>query len=90
MSQRKAGMRTAITLPDHLLDEAEVVAKDLGMSRSKLIRTALEEFLKRRREAQIAAGFNEAIAKYGDPSDGEEGWVEQGRRIIAGMDRDEE
>jgi predicted transcriptional regulator len=82
-------MKTAISLPDHLFDEAEAAAKDLGMSRSRLIQTALEAFLKKRREAQITAGFNEAIAKYGDPSDGEEEWLEHGRQIIAGVERDE-
>jgi predicted transcriptional regulator len=83
-------MKTAISLPDHLFDEAEATAKELGLSRSKLIQTALEHFLRRRREAQITAGFNEAIAKYGDPADGEEEWLEQGRRIIANMERDED
>jgi len=82
-------MKTAISLPSHLFEEAEAAAKDLGMSRSKLIQTALEEFLKKRREAQITAGFNEAIAKYGDPSDGEDEWLEHSRQIIANMERDE-
>jgi metal-responsive CopG/Arc/MetJ family transcriptional regulator len=89
MSRRKPSMKTAISLPDRLFDEAEAIAKELGLSRSKLIQTALEEFLRKRREAQITTGFNEAIAKYGDPTDGEEEWLEHGRQILANMERDE-
>ena len=37
-------MKTAISLPDPLFKEAEAAAKDLGLSRSKLIQTALEDF----------------------------------------------
>ena len=82
-------MKTAISIPDSLFEEADEAAKDLGLSRSKLIQTALEEFLKRRRDAQITASINEAIAKYGDPSEGEEAWLEHSRQIIANMERDE-
>jgi len=82
-------VKTAISLPDPLFEEAEAAAKDLGLSRSKLIQTALEEFLQRRRDAQITASINEAIAKYGDPSDGEEEWLEHSRQIVANMERDE-
>jgi metal-responsive CopG/Arc/MetJ family transcriptional regulator len=65
-------MKTAISLPDPLFKEAEAAAKDLGLSRSKLIQTALEDFLKRRREANLTAEVNRNIQRYGDPSDGEE------------------
>ena len=51
-------MKTAISLPDPLFKEAEAAAKDLGLSRSKLIQTALEDFLKRRREANLTAEVN--------------------------------
>ena len=37
-------MKTAVSLPDPLFKEAEAAAKDLGLSRSKLIQTALEDF----------------------------------------------
>lgn len=82
-------MKTAISLPDHLFGEAEAAARELGLSRSKLIQTALEEFLRKRRDAQITAGFNEAIAKYGDPADDENEWLEHSRQIIANKERDE-
>ena len=82
-------MKTAISLPDPLFEEAEAAAKDLGVSRSKLIQTALEKFLAERRDAEVTASINRAIEKYGDPSDGEEAWLEHSRQIVANMERDE-
>ena len=82
-------MKTAISLPDPLFKEAEAAAKDLGLSRSKLIQIALEDFLKRRREVNLTAEVNRNIQRYGDPSDGEEAWLEQGQQVIACLERDE-
>jgi len=82
-------MKTAISIPDPLFEEAEAVAKELGVSRSKLMQLALREFLKDRKEAKLTAAINRNIAKYGDPSDGEEARIEHSRRILANMERDE-
>jgi metal-responsive CopG/Arc/MetJ family transcriptional regulator len=49
-------MRIATALPPHLLDEADAAAKHRGISRSRLMLTALEKFLQRRRDAQTPAG----------------------------------
>jgi metal-responsive CopG/Arc/MetJ family transcriptional regulator len=38
-------MKIAISIPDPLFKEAEAAAKDLGVSRSKLIQIALQAFL---------------------------------------------
>jgi len=38
-------MKIAISIPDPLFREAEAAAKDLGVSRSKLIQIALQAFL---------------------------------------------
>jgi len=43
-------MKIAISIPDPLFREAEAAAKDLGVSRSKLIQIALQAFLQRRRD----------------------------------------
>jgi hypothetical protein len=56
-------MKTAISIPDPLFEEAEAAAKDLGLSRSKLIQTALEEFLRRRRDEEITRRLNDSYAK---------------------------
>jgi metal-responsive CopG/Arc/MetJ family transcriptional regulator len=62
-------MKTAISLPAPLFEEAEAAAKDLGLTRSKLIQTALEEFLQRRREERITAALNRSLAKHPDEID---------------------
>lgn len=59
-------MKTAISLPAPLFEEAEAAAKDLGLTRSKLIQTALEEFLHRRRDEKITAALNRSLAKQPD------------------------
>ena len=62
-------MKTAISLPDPLFEEAEAAAKDLGVSRSKLIQAALEEFLRRRRDEKITAALNRSLTKHPDELD---------------------
>jgi hypothetical protein len=62
-------MKTAISLPDPLFAEAEAAAKDLGVSRSKLIQTALEDFLRRRRDEGVTAALNRSLAQHPDEVD---------------------
>jgi metal-responsive CopG/Arc/MetJ family transcriptional regulator len=47
-------MKTAISLPDPVFEEAESLAKQLGLSRSELYTSALKAYLKRHRRDQIA------------------------------------
>jgi metal-responsive CopG/Arc/MetJ family transcriptional regulator len=76
-------MKTAISLPDPLFKEAEAAAKDLGLTRSKLIQTALEEFLQRRREAEITASINKYIELHGDAlSEEDEAWLAHSREML--------
>lgn len=76
-------MKTAISLPDPLFEEAEAAAKDLGVSRSKLIQTALEEFLKRRRDDAITESIDRYIAKYGSElSEEDEAWLAHNRELL--------
>jgi predicted transcriptional regulator len=56
-------MKTAVSIPDPLFREAEKAAKELGVSRSKLVQTALEEFLQRRRDAAVTAAINKSLAE---------------------------
>jgi antitoxin MazE6 len=62
-------MKTAISIDDDLLREADESAKAMGVSRSRMISLALGEFLKRRREEEMLRRLNEA---YGDGLDAEE------------------
>ena len=82
-------MKTAVSIPDSLFKEAEAAAKNLGLSRSRFIQMALEAYLERRREEEMTAEINRNIEKYGDPSDGEEAWIEHSRQVIAGLEQDE-
>jgi antitoxin MazE6 len=52
-------MKTAISLPDPLFEEAEAMAKEMGVSRSELYASALEAFLRDRRRAEITERLNE-------------------------------
>ena len=56
-------MKTAISLPAPVFHEAELVAKQLGLSRSELYARALAEYLKKYNDAQITAKFNEIYAE---------------------------
>ena len=79
-------MKTAVSIPDPLFKEAEAAAKKLGLSRSRFIQIALEAYLERRREEELTAEINRNIEKYGDPSDGEEAWLEHSRQLITSLE----
>jgi metal-responsive CopG/Arc/MetJ family transcriptional regulator len=51
-------MKVAISLPDEVYREADVVAKSLGVSRSELYARALADFLESRRPGIISAQLN--------------------------------
>ena len=52
-------MKTAISLPDELFDEADAVAERIGMSRSQLYATALAEYLAKFRSDSVTARLND-------------------------------
>jgi len=62
-------MKTAISVEDSLMDQADSAARDLGLSRSALISEALREYLKRRRQTRISEQLNKAYAN--EPSESE-------------------
>jgi metal-responsive CopG/Arc/MetJ family transcriptional regulator len=51
-------MKTAISVDDELLREADVTARQMGLSRSRLFSIALERYLKDRRREEITAQLN--------------------------------
>jgi hypothetical protein len=71
-------MKTAISLPDKLFKEAEREAKRRGVTRSKLVQTALEALLQAERDQVITDAINKSIEKHGDPSEGLEPWLKIG------------
>jgi hypothetical protein len=60
-------MKTAISIPDDLFEQAEIVAKELGLSRSRLVQTALKEFIDRRHEADITRRLNKSYSEHPEP-----------------------
>ena len=62
-------MKTAVSIPDALFAEAEAAAKRQGVSRSKLVQTALQEFLNRERSRNITDRLNASLAANPEPAD---------------------
>ena len=58
-------MKTAISIPDELFEEAEEVASRLGLSRSQLYVMAIAAYLKARRKEDVIRKLDEV---YGDVS----------------------
>ena len=56
-------MKTAISLPDALFEDAEETAKLMGIPRSQLFARALEEFLTHHRKERITEKLNEVYGK---------------------------
>ena len=55
-------MKTAISLPDSLYDEAERTAQTMGIPRSQLFARALEEFLEHHKRENITERLNQVYA----------------------------
>jgi len=60
-------MKTAISMEDALLQQADEAARDLGLSRSGLIAEALREYLQQRRKNAISEQLNRACANEPGP-----------------------
>ena len=62
-------MKTAISLEDSLMEQADSAARDLGLSRSALIAQALQDYLRRRRQSTISEQLNQAYSDQPDPAE---------------------
>jgi len=56
-------MKTAISIPDRLFEDAEVLARHLGISRSELYQRAVAAYLEREGQQAITDALN---AVYGE------------------------
>ena len=56
-------MKTAVSVPDDLFRLAEVAARRLRVSRSKLYATAISEFLKRQQGGAVTQRLNEVYSR---------------------------
>ena len=56
-------MKTAISLDDALMDQADRTAKEMGVSRSRLFSLALQNYLRHRRASEITEQLNQHYAR---------------------------
>jgi metal-responsive CopG/Arc/MetJ family transcriptional regulator len=61
-------MKTAVSIPDEVFEEADRLARNLKTSRSNLYSRALKEFLARHAPDSITDAMNRACAAVGQPS----------------------
>ena len=64
------GMKTAISLPDELFDEADELARRMNKSRSQMYAEALAEYVNRHSTAAVTEKMNELCDELGPESDG--------------------
>jgi len=64
-----ASVRTAISLDELLLEEADALMREIKVSRSRLLAIALEELLRREQDRELLRRINEAYMDYPDPSE---------------------
>jgi len=62
-------MKTAISLPDRLYEDAEETAKSLGIPRSQLYAKAIEEFINNHKQERITELLNEVYSELSDSSE---------------------
>jgi antitoxin MazE6 len=63
------GMKTAVSIPDDLFKDAELLAKRTHKSRSRLFREALREYLARHAPDDVTEAMNRVCDEIGDTSD---------------------
>ena len=56
-------MKTAISLPDLVFEEAEALANQLGLSRSELYTKALQAYLRRYNRSRILSKLNQVYSE---------------------------
>jgi len=64
-----SNMKTAISIDDGLLHEADETARLMGLSRSRLFALAVGDFLKRQRGEQMLLRLNEVYANGLEPAE---------------------
>ncbi|MGB6942458.1 MAG: hypothetical protein WBE37_08695 [Bryobacteraceae bacterium] len=69
-------MKTAISIEDGILREADETARQMGLSRSRLFALAVTEFLQRYRSEQVRIRLSNIYANEAEPND---------RRLLKGI-----
>lgn len=62
-------MKTAVSIPDEVFRRAEELARRRRLSRSRLISTALEEYLQRHEHEDVTAELDRVYSQHGSAVD---------------------
>jgi metal-responsive CopG/Arc/MetJ family transcriptional regulator len=62
-------MKTAVSIPDDVFEQAERLARRAHKSRSHLFSSALREYLARHAPDEVTEAMNRVCAEVGDPRD---------------------
>ena len=62
-------MKTAVSIPDALFEQADRLARRLGKSRSQVYREALAEYLARREPAPVTVALDQVVEEVGEEDD---------------------
>ena len=84
-SGKNKSMKTAISIDDSLMEQADNAARELGLSRSGLIAEALRGYLQHRHQARVSELLNEAYASV--PSSAEKTLVGKLKTKLPVLDR---
>ena len=57
-------MKIGLSIPDELFDSAEVLSKRLGLTRSRLYATALEDFVAKHQAKKVTERLNSVYASH--------------------------
>jgi antitoxin MazE6 len=68
-SGHAAGMKTAVSIPDDVFEEAERLATELQTSRSRLYSRALQEFVARHAPDRLTEAMNRVVYEIGPEID---------------------
>jgi len=74
-------MKTAISVPDELFEQAEALARELRTSRSELYSRAMREFLARHAPDQVTEALNRVYDEV-EADDDERGFLEAAARQV--------
>ena len=74
-----SSIKTAISIDEALFEQADTVAREMGVSRSQVFRLALEEYLRRRENRDLLARINAALED--DPQAEEHETMQRMRRL---------
>jgi metal-responsive CopG/Arc/MetJ family transcriptional regulator len=71
-----ANIKTAVSIPERLFQQAEALAHEMNISRSRLFSLALEEFIRRQETRKLVESINAAY---------EDGLDEEEQAMLKGM-----